>query len=290
MRGDAAAGEGLLKNLVAVRPDSSLLLRSLGELEFYSGSLFEGWQQVQQAHLLEPEDPVEIASLAKLWLTLGRTDEAEQLLEVGLGKSPQNYTLLNVQWLALLVAGRLEEAERLAREFLGGQGEEIPESLRRIANLRLGMLALIQGQNAPARSYLEAAIPPESESPPDSDTLLALTLAAAAAERNGDAAAAAGLIDAAERRLQRARVNGVDDAEIYYNEAAVLAMRGQAQPALEKLQQAYDRGFRELWMVDIDGRLDAVRGLAAFADFKARIVEDIDQCLAAIRNAQVASL
>ena len=60
--------------------------------------------------------------------------------------------------------------------------------------------------------------------------------------------------------------------------------------ALEKLHQAYDRGFRELWMVDIDGRLDAVRGLPAFADFKARIIDDIDQCLAAIRNARVASL
>lgn len=287
VRGDAESGKTLLKNLVAVRPDSTLLLRSLSELEFYSGSLYEGWRLAQQALLLEPEDPVELASMAKLWVTLGRMDEAEQLLQRGLERTGQNLSLLNVYWLTLLVEGRLEEAERLVREAIDESGVQLPDALQRVFSLRLGMLALMGGRFAEARQFLDTAAAIESEAPHDADTILALTLGALAAERDGDTAAAAERLGNAERRLQRARINGVDDADIHYSEAALLAMQNEPEPALENLQKAFDRGFRELWLLELDGRFDPVRGLSGFADLKARIVEEIEACLKAIGSGRL---
>jgi tetratricopeptide (TPR) repeat protein len=267
-----------------------LLLRSLAELEFYNGALIEGWKLAQQAYLLEPDNPVDAAVLAKFWVTLGRMDEAERLLQHGLERTGQNVNLLNVRWLSLVVAGRLEEAEQMVHDAMAESEGNLPDALRRVFSLRLGMLALVRGDFAVARSYLDAAAGAEAETVLDSDVILALTLGALAAQRANDPGAASDRLDAAERKLRRARVNGVEDAGILYSEAAILALRNQPQPALEKLRLAYERGFRELWLFKLDWRLDPLRGDAGFAALRARIEEDIEQCLAAIRSTELTQL
>ena len=77
--------------------------------------------------------------------------------------------------------------------------------------------------------------------------------------------------------------------EIYYDEATVLAMRGNVQAALKKLQQAYDHGFRERWLLALDWRLDSIRNQAPFIDLNARMGRDIDRAMAEIRSTQLAA-
>ncbi|MDZ4728888.1 MAG: hypothetical protein SH820_02985 [Xanthomonadales bacterium] len=90
--------------------------------------------------------------------------------------------------------------------------------------------------------------------------------------------------------LQQARLNGVNDADIFYSEAGLKALQGQYQEAVAKLQQAYDRGFREDWMLTMDWRLAPLRGQVKFVEHKSRIGHDIERSKAEIRSTSMAML
>ena len=94
----------------------------------------------------------------------------------------------------------------------------------------------------------------------------------------------------AEQKIRRARLNGVDDSGIYYNEAIVLAMRDQTDQAMAKLQEAFNRGFREQWVMDIDGRLAPLRDRPEFLLLMDQIREDINSARAEIKALSLASL
>ncbi|NNK33583.1 MAG: hypothetical protein HKP02_10695, partial [Xanthomonadales bacterium] len=154
----------------------------------------------------------------------------------------------------------------------------------------LGMIALVRGDYANARRLLTGAID-ESENPAyNGEQIMALTLAALATELIGDSEGAAQLLRDAERKIQRGRLNGVDHADIYYSEAVILTMRDESDPALEKLQEAYNRGFREQWVLDIDGRLAPLHDRPEFQVLKNRISEDVQQARAEINAQPVAML
>ena len=77
---------------------------------------------------------------------------------------------------------------------------------------------------------------------------------------------------------------------IYYTEAVLLAMRNEQEQAMQKLNEAYERGFRERGMLEIDGRLDSLRGQADFIAFQNRLTDDINKARAEIRSTMVVSL
>ena len=87
----------------------------------------------------------------------------------------------------------------------------------------------------------------------------------------------------AERKIRRARLNGVDDPGIYYNEAILLSMRSEPEMAMEKLEEAYQRGFREKWVLDIDGRLAPLHDNPDFLVLMEQIRNDVDQARTEIK-------
>jgi tetratricopeptide (TPR) repeat protein len=267
-----------------------MLLRSLAGQELSHGELVEGWKLAHRAHLLEPDNPADVVGLARTWVLLGQLDEAETLLLTALDQSGQNFNLLSVYWLNLLVSGRFEEAESLVKELMKDAGEELPGVLRKAFNMQLGMVALA-GNNLPLASrYLNTAIGEEESQSYDSTEILTLTLASLVSGKLGQSEAAETQLANAERKIARARLNGVDDPGIYYSEATILAMHNNVPAALEKLQIAYDRGFRESWLMDLDWRLDSVRDEEVFIGLQARMSQDIERAVAEIRSLQVAVL
>ena len=98
------------------------------------------------------------------------------------------------------------------------------------------------------------------------------------------------MLERAERKIGRARLNGVDDPNIYYSEAVLLTLRSQPERALEKLVSAYDRGWREYWVMEIDTRLEPLYEQPDFISLKNRIRDDLNQALAEIRSQPLASL
>jgi len=290
IRGNVEESRERLKKLVDLRPDSTTLLRALAGQELEQGQLVEGYKLAQRSYSLQPDDPADLALLANTWLKLGQTDKAEELLSAGLEKSGQNFNLLRVYWLSLLITGRLEEGGRLVREMMAVVGEESNTALTHNFNLQLGMIALA-GQDYPAAAkYLGNAFGPEEDGAFDGTEILAIMLSSLASGKLGDEDTAANRLAMATRKISRARLNGVDNSEIYYTEAALQAMRENKPEALQKLQQAYDRGFRDLWLLKLDWRMDGLRDEPQFVELKSRIGQDIEQATAEIRSLSLADL
>jgi tetratricopeptide (TPR) repeat protein len=290
VRGDWASGRELMQSLVELRPDSTMLLRSIAMHEIQHGNLVEGWTLANRAWQLEPDNPEDIAALVKTWVMLGELEEAEQLILQGLEQSGQNANLLNAYWRMLMVARRFEEAQTLVRDVMAGYGENIPPVLQHRFDFQLGMIALARKDYQLAYNLLNKAISDEEQPAYSGDEILIVTMAALSAQLVGNQEEAEQRLKAAERKVQRARLNGVDDTGIYYTEAVLLAMRNEQERAMQKLNEAYERGFRERWMLEFDGRLDSLRGQADFIALQSRLDDDINKARAEIRSELVVAL
>jgi tetratricopeptide (TPR) repeat protein len=290
IRGDWESGKEMLAGLLELRPDSTILLRFLSKMELYNGNLVEGWELANRAYQLQPDNPEDIASLARTWVLLGDVEEAERLVLLGLEKAEQSQSLLGTYWLTLMVAQRFEEAETLLSELMGQYGDNLPPAVKRNFSFQLGLLALVRGDYPAARDYLVSAIGESDDPAYRGDVIMTMTMASLASQEVGAAEDAAELLQGAERKIRRARLNGVDDPNIYYSEAVILVMRQQPEKALEKLRQAYDRGYREEWMIEIDGRLNPLRAHPEFIQLRDQIRDDISQALLEIRSLAIAFL
>ncbi len=290
IRGDYAAARQMLRKLIDLRPDSTMLLRSLAAQELAQGELVEGWKLAHRAWLLEPDNPADIAVLAKTWIGLGNLDEAEKLLLAGLEQANQNFNLLDSYWLSLLITGRFEEAERLVHEMIEDAGEDPPTAMQQMFNQYLGMIALARKDLPAAAQFLDTVLSEEANNSYDTNEILTLTLASLVSKRLGQEDKAASQLAIAQRKLTRARLNGVDDPDIYYAEATLLVMRSDVPAALDKLQLAYEHGFRNLWLLNLDWRWETIRDEPQFVDLRARMRRDIDGALAEIRTLSLAAI
>ncbi|HMB59844.1 MAG TPA: hypothetical protein VKN35_08025 [Xanthomonadales bacterium] len=290
IRGEADAAREMLINLLDLRPDSTNLLRSLAQQELARGNLVEGWKMAHRAFMLEPDNPSDRVALAKTWVLLSQLDEAESLLLEGMDETENNFNMMSTYWLSLFVDGRLEEAETLLREMKANAGDDLPDSLEKVYSLHMGMIDLARRDFAGAATHLDASISDDESTMYDGNEILSLTLSSVAAHHLGESEVADARLALAERKIRRARVNGVDDAYLYYTEAAMMAMREDVPAALEKLEQAYQQGFRELWLISMDWRLDAVRDQQAFIKLKSRLEQDIEQAVTEIRTNYLASM
>jgi TolB-like protein/Flp pilus assembly protein TadD len=289
-RGDWPAGREMLGGLLELRPDSTILLRFMAKMELYNGNLVGGWKLANRAYQLQPDNPEDIAALARTWVLLGDPQEAERLVLLGLESSEQNPSLLMTHWMTLMVSKRLEEAELLVRELMAQSGDNLPEPQRRMFQWQLGLIAMEREDYAGARELLLAAISDEDGAAYSGDEVMIITLAALATEQLGESAEAAVLLEKAERKIKRARLNGVDDPNIYYSEAVLLTLRSEPAGAMEKLREAYNRGYREQWVMEIDGRLASLRDIPEFMSLMDQIRDDINQARAEIRSLTLASL
>ena len=69
-----------------------------------------------------------------------------------------------------------------------------------------------------------------------------------------------------------------------------MTMRSEPVRAMEKLREAYDRGFREHWIMEIDRRLGALREVPDFILLMEQIRDDINQARSEIRSLSLAAL
>ena len=288
VRGNWAEGKELMQGLIDLRPDSTILLRAMSGYELMHGNLVEGWNLANRAWQLQPDDPEDISVLAQTWVMLGDLEEAERITLQGLEKSGKNGNLLRTYWWTLMALHRFEEAETLVRDLMSEYGDRMPDAMRRNFNFQLGMIAFAREDFPRAYSLFNEAIGDEDRRAYSGEEIKGFTMASLVSEIVGKHEEAESRLADAERKVQRARLNGVDDPGIYYTEAVILAMRDQSERALEKLDQAYQRGFRELWTLNIDARLDSLREQPGFIALKNRITDDVNSALTEVRSVRLA--
>jgi tetratricopeptide (TPR) repeat protein len=289
-RGEAEHARQLLNELIAFRPDSTILLRSLASQELLHGNLVEGFRLALRSHNLQPEDPSDIGTLAQAWLNLGAPEEAEQVLAKGLEIHPNNLQLQNVYWQVLLATDRTEEAKAMAQQWLSNAGEDAPPFMAAMYNTQMGMLTFKEGDLPAATRYFTAALQENNSGKYDNFQIFVVTMAAMANRMYGDVEEADRLLQAAQRDLQRARVNGVDNPDINYTESVVLAMSDQLDASVAKLQEAYDGGFRFIWLLQIDPRIDPIRDHPEFIAIRANMTREVETALEEVRLLALASI
>jgi len=288
-RGDPEAGKDLLQGLIALRPDSATLLRIISGHAMKSGDLVGAWKYASQSYDLEPDSPVVIEILASAWESVGVVDKAEQLLIDGLEVANDNYSLRTNYFFLLLKQGRLEKAERLLYEHYGDSVDGLPEQLQQYYYFQKGMISLVAGDKDTARDLLENAIRDDFDQTWQGEQVFFITLSSALQREAGNAELAEQRLTSAERAVRRARLNGVDDANIYYTESSIHALRGNSGAALDSLQTAYERGFRGVWMLQMDLRLDSLRQEPQFVAIKQQIERDIAQARIEVESFTVAA-
>lgn len=276
-QGNYQAGKELLQDLVALRPDSATLLRIMSGHAIKSGNLVEGWQYASRSYDLEPDSPVVIQTLAGAWASVGVTDKAEDLLLDGLEIAGNNFSLQSDYFFLLLKQGRIEKAESLLSKQYGDSIEGLPEQLQQYYYFQKGMISLVAGDAVTARGLFEQAIRDDFDQSWNGEQVMYATILSALHFDAGNTELAEQRLESAERSVRRARINGVDDANIYYTESSIYALRGKTEAALESLQMAYERGFRTVWMLDFDSRLESLHAEPQFAEIKQKIEKDIVQ-------------
>ena len=287
-RGDYQAGKDLLQGLVSLRPDSATLLRIISGHAMKSGELVAAWRYASQSYDLEPESPVVIETLASAWESVGVIDKAESLLLEGLEIAGDNSGLRNYYFFLLLRQGRLEKAASMIQEQYGESVEGLPEQHQQHYYFQKGMISLVAGDKDTAMDFIDQAIGDETDQTWDRKQIFFLTLSSALKRGAGDTDMAEQRLVNAERAVRRARINGVDDADIYYTESSIHALRGDSQAALESLQLAYERGFRGIWMLKIDLRLESVRDEPRFVAIEEKINRDIAQARSEVESSTFA--
>ncbi len=289
-RGEYMAGIDLLKGLVALRPDSATLLRIMSNYAMKSGDLVDAWKYANQSYDLEPKSPAVIETLASAWESVGENEKAEKLLLDGLGIAADNAILQTNYFFIQLRQGRLEKADRLLQEQYGSSLDALPEHLQHTYYFQKSLIKLVSGDRDSARELLESAIDDESETNLNGQQIFYLTLSSALHFEAGNTQLAESRLVSAERAVRRARLNGVDDADIYYTESSIHALRGRHQAALDSLQVAYDRGFRGKWMLGVDVRLDSLRQEPRFVSIKEQIEKDVNQARVEVESFALAQL
>jgi TolB-like protein/Tfp pilus assembly protein PilF len=289
-RGDYEAGRDLLKDLIALRPDSVTLLRIISGHAQQYGDLVAAWKYANRSYDLEPESPVVIETLASAWESIGVIDKAESLLLDGLDIASDNFGLRRQYFSLLIRQGRLEKAERWVSEQYGESVEGLPEQLQRFYYFQKGIIRLAAGDRESARNLIEQALSDDSDQAWDGEQLFVMTLSSALQSEAGNNELAEQRLEDAERAVRRARINGMDNAYIYYTESSIHALRGKPGPALDSLQIAYDRGFRGLWMMEIDLRLESLHQEPQYVAIKENIERDIAQARSEVESLTIAAL
>jgi len=67
-------------------------------------------------------------------------------------------------------------------------------------------------------------------------------------------------------------------------------LKGDTELALASLRSAYDKGFRQAWVLAIDVRLDALRNAPGFQDLRHDIEVEVRRARTEVRSQQVAML
>ncbi|WP_123520752.1 hypothetical protein [Pseudofulvimonas gallinarii] len=282
-QGDNEGARRLLVDLLAVIPDSNVARVNLATFERNNGRLVESLRQSDLAWRQDPEGPNAIMGLIMSLSALERLDEAERLTTRLPSTLPMRHWLefmLQLQRdtqapLSLELVARLEQvlgrSEPVAAEYqpllwLGwlsdyrnGQSDRAMRSLRKLVEVQGGGLLTTDQLN------------------PAAGLILLLRQSGADSE-------AASVHDLLQQSLQQAHEQGLSGAATEFGEATLLAVDGDAEGALAKLDKAMAMGFNERWMVDIDPRLDALRDLPRFRELR----DDLVQRIAAQREQSLA--
>jgi TolB-like protein/Flp pilus assembly protein TadD len=275
--GRLAAGRTSYRKALQLDPNYFVAMMDLSINEDYLGHYDESLYWAMRAVPLDPTNPVTYYHLSVPLVRLGDDLASERFLVRATQRFPHNVRLETALSILDLQRGRDTSAIERARRMVARD----PENQEGIAYL--AELAVVT--RAPDA---EALIKPLAEAAPDSRplflyetfrTLYAFTLA-----QRGERARADSMWDVALAQSRKDLAAGNETFDRSIEIAAIGAVRGDTSTALEWLEHAYQRGFKDPRVLARDPFFDGIRAQPRFQRIAARMQEDV----AAMRRRAVA--
>lgn len=275
-RGDNEAATESLQTLIRFQPGNAGLLSALSGINLASGQLVDAWKHARQAYEIEPENVVIINNMGRALVELGEFEEAERVWLEGIALNRKSIEL-KIQLLTMyLMQGKVMESEDLMYRIFGDDVESLPEGFQRTYHYFMGLLKGTQHDYAATRDHFERVIDPIVDQLYDRNQIFVLTTASLINRALGQTTIAENQLQQAERVVGHARVDGIANADIYFAASSILAMRGDHTRALQSLEQAYEKGFRQNWILEWDGRFDSLREESGFIALRQVLADDIE--------------
>jgi tetratricopeptide (TPR) repeat protein len=246
--------------------------------EDYLGHYDESLYWAMRAVPLDPASPVTYYHVSVPLIRLGDDLASERFLVRAARRFPANVRLESALSMLDLGRGRDASAMERARRMVARD----PENQEGVTYL--AELAVVT--RAPGA---EALVKPLAEAAPDTrpiflyetfGTLYAWTLA-----ERGERARADSMWDAALAQDQKDLADGNEMFDRSLEIAAISAVRGELSNALEWLERAYQRGFKDPRVLARDPFFEGIRTHPQFQRIAARMQEDV----AAMRRRAVAA-
>jgi TolB-like protein len=232
---------------VAIAPDLAEAHAALGWVRFFIDWKFsEGLTALKRAKELSPANPTANDLLARAILYLGRLDEAERQARQAVELDPLSVTAQGNLARVLFFAGKLDEADVAARKAADLQPASASSHRLQVlvaAERGDGEMALREAQREPDEGYRR------------------FELALAQSVRGDRAAADAALADLI--------ANGRDN--LAYQIAEVYAVRGEKDKAFEWLQIAFDNHDTGMLTLLVDPLLRSLHDDPRYKNFLAKL-------------------
>lgn len=241
----------------------AVVYRVLGELD-----LSLRWQ-IRRLSGTDEHRSLQRANVAETHLLLGDLAAAREYAISALEIEPRNPLARNVLLRAALTEGALGDARQQARELVDIV-EVAPPGFQVASLLWVATAAELDGDLAAAERHIESAL--EASGGMAGSRTDALLYRAHLAQRRGDTGHAAELLAEAEEHLDDLAGNPRVDGWLGpVRRMQLLALRGQAEEALDSLEKAAAFGFVDYQWLEIEPTLAALRGAPPFEEWIERL-------------------
>lgn len=259
-------------------PDSSQLLLGLADWSYEYGNLSGGYEYAERAVRLSPTDAVTLSGYARHLGILGFHEAAREVMDYARAQAPNNLGLWQVE---VMLSAQQDDAV-LLDQALNRLGQLEVAQIQQFIQLVRGIVAANDGDWQAADTAFRAGLQHTSEQVGDTNFGDLLAFAAAVARQLGEDDRAETLIRQARGIAARLEARGSANSDFYYFRAALAAADGDTSAALNSLQMAYDTGWRDLWVLDLDIRFDGLREQPAFQRIRRQLQQDFTQARAVI--------
>ena len=283
--GEYDAGSERLTSILQVNPDSALAMRSLANWSNTYGRLVNSQHWASQAVSHNSNDPLALISLGQAWLDLGEVARAERVYDQARQVAANNEDVNWAYFFFLFSQGRLDAMRALlgSEERLNANDPQ-QQVLLQEDLMQRGLIAMLSGDNAMARDYLRRSKVLLQDPGPDGGTIALLTLLAVTEQLGENPELAEAELLQTEEMLNQARSAGMGLPDLAYAEAIVFALRGSVEQGMDSLELAYQQGFRKLWLLEKDIRLDPLRDEPRFALLLEQVEQDVEQARLEVNN------
>jgi TolB-like protein/tetratricopeptide (TPR) repeat protein len=255
--GELDAAREHFQRVMEIAPEFTVAHSGMAQLERKSGRLETAEEWWERASRINPNRAYYPANLALLQLEGDKLPAAELSLQRAEAIAPNDVLVVRTHTAVLIAAGR--DAELLS--FTEGRLEGERSSAETLANAALAQL--ISGQAKKALRYYERAGGNLQQWVSDAlvwtwrfphGLYYADALLRAGARERGMV-----LLDDAERLFDRLEGEGLVNADLDYQRALVLALRGRYDAAAAAVQRAVEGGWRTRWQAHRDPALAGLR-------------------------------